>query len=333
VKGAPELLAGTHLHRCAWVRCAAMERNKAHLRLLFGVGLVLTLTSAVMCPQEPTFTVDVQLVRLLATVKDADGKLIGNLQGEDFIVYDNDVRQEISVFERYTEQPLSVALLIDASGSTAKELKYELESASRFLRSIIRGGNPRDAVALFTFNWEIRQQTTFTRRLDQLESAMRGIKAEGGTSLYDALHLSTGGLAGREGRHVVVVVTDGGDTTSSKTYHEALEALQRADAIVYAIVVMPITNDAGRNIGGENALTTLARSTGGRVFSPADAVTLDRAFDDIIRDLRTQYLIAYYPKNIPFTKDSFHRVDIRVKRPELIVTTRTGYFRRVSVER
>jgi Ca-activated chloride channel family protein len=300
-------------------------------RVLF--VLVLTLTGSVMRAQEPTFKVDVQLVRLLATVKDADGRLIGNLQRGDFIVHDNGVRQEVSVFERYTEQPLSIALLIDASGSTAKELKYELESAGRFLRSIVRGGNPNDAVALFTFNWEIRQHTTFTRHLDRLETAMRTIRAEAGTSMYDALYLSAQQVASREGRHVVVIVTDGGDTTSSKTYHEALEVLQRADAVLYAVVVMPITNDAGRNIGGENALTTLARSTGGRVFSPADAAALDVAFDDIIRDLRTQYLIAYYPKNIPFTKDPFHRVDVKTKRAELTVTTRTGYYGPVSTIR
>ena len=236
----------------------------------------------------------------------------------------------MSVFERYTEQPLSIALLIDASGSTAKELKYELESAGRFLRSIVRGGNTHDAVALFTFNWVIRQLTTFTRRVDRLVAEMRGIKAEGGTSMYDALHLSAEEVASREGRHVVVIVTDGGDTTSSKTYHEALEAVHRADAVLYAIIVMPITNEAGRNIGGENALTTLARSTGGRVFLPADVAALDVAFDEIILDLRTQYLIAYYPRNIPISKDPFHRVQVKAKRAELTVTTRTGYYRPVS---
>ena len=102
--------------------------------------------------------------------------------------------------------------------------------------------------------------------------------------------------------------------------------LQRADAVLYAIVVMPITNEAGRNIGGANALMTLARSTGGRVFSPADAAALDVAFDHFIQDLRTQYVIAYYPKDVPFTKDLFHRVDLKANRGERTVTTRTGYY-------
>jgi Ca-activated chloride channel family protein len=144
--------------------------------------------------------------------------------------------------------------------------------------------------------------------------------------MYDALYLGAEELEDREGRHVIVIVTDGGDTTSTKTYHGALESLHRADAVLYAVVVMPITNDAGRNIGGENALTTLAASTGGRVFTPADATALDVAFDEIIRDLRTQYLIAYYPTGIRSSGDRFHRVELRTRRPELKVTTRTGYY-------
>jgi Ca-activated chloride channel family protein len=125
---------------------------------------------------------------------------------------------------------------------------------------------------------------------------------------------------------VLVVVTDGGDTTSRKTYHQALEAAQRADAIIYAILVMPITNDAGRNIGGENALTTLTASTGGRVFVPALGAGLDSAFSEILSDLRTQYLIGYYPKNVPFTKDRFHRLELKLARPDLRAITRNGYY-------
>jgi Ca-activated chloride channel family protein len=307
--------------------CGDTQRRRFTGTVVFVCLVILTGGGALaVSAQRPTFKVDVQLVRLLATVKDPEGRVIGKLEKDDFLVYDNGVRQEVSVFERYTEQPLSVALLIDASGSTAKELKYELESSRRFLRSVIRGGNEQDAVALFTFNWVVRQHTTFTRRLDRLATEMASIKPEGGTSMYDALYLSAQELEVREGRRVLVIVTDGGDTTSSKTFHQGLEALHRADTVLYAIVVMPITNDAGRNIGGENALTTLAQSTGGRVFTPADAAALDSAFDEIILDLRTQYLIAYYPKNVGASKDPFHKVELKATGTGLKVTTRTGYF-------
>jgi Ca-activated chloride channel family protein len=124
----------------------------------------------------------------------------------------------------------------------------------------------------------------------------------------------------------MVIVTDGGDTTSAKDFHAALNAAQLANTVIYPVLVMPITNDAGRNIGGENALTTMAAGTGGRVFTPALGAALDQAFSDIIKDLRTQYLLGYYPKNVPLTKERFHRLLVRVRRPDLRVTARNGYY-------
>src|SRR5205809_111991 len=194
------------------------------------------------CAQDTTFRVDVNLVRILATVKDGAGRLVGTLNKEDFTVLDNGAPQQIAVFERRTKQPLLVSLLIDNSGSTAKDLKYEIESVNRFLRALFSEGNPKDALALYSFNYE--------------ERSLRGIKGEAGTSLYDAIWLASRELEDRDGRKVIVVVTDGGDTTSSKDFHAALKAAQLADAVIYSVLVMPITNDAGRNIGGENALTT-----------------------------------------------------------------------------
>jgi Ca-activated chloride channel family protein len=197
---------------------------------------------------------------------------------------------------------------------------------ARFLKALFRGGNPDDAVALYSFNWEVRVQEDYTRRLDRLEQKLKNLRAEAGTSLYDAIYLASDELQDRDGRHVMVVVTDGGDTISSKSYHDALRALHRADAVFYSILVMPITNDPGRNIGGENALTTIAGSTGGRVFFPSVGEELDRAFDEILRDLRTQYLLGYYPKDVPLTKDPFHRIEVRTKRPDLRVISRNGYY-------
>ena len=104
----------------------------------------------------------------------------------------------------------------------------------------------------------------------------------------------------------MVIVTDGGNTTSYKDSHQALEAAQLADAVIYPVVVMPIVNDAGRNIGGENLLTFMAQGTGGRTFLPSLGAQLDKAFRDIISDLRTEYLLGYYPHNVPPTKNRFH---------------------------
>jgi Ca-activated chloride channel family protein len=288
-------------------------------------ALLLVATTAVLS-QETVIRVNVRLVRILATVKNTAGQLVGTLEKGDFQVSDNGVLQELAIFEHHTEQPLSVALLVDTSASTGIELQYELESVRRFLAALFREGNPEDALALYSFNYQVTRESSFTRRLDRLEQALKGLKNVGGTSLYDAIYLASGDLEERQGRHVVVVVTDGGDTTSSKSFHQALEAAQIADAVIYPILVMPITNEAGRNIGGENALTTLAAGTAGRVFAPTVGASLDAAFTDILRELRTQYLLAYYPRNVPYTKDRFHRLEVRVRRPDLQVLARTGYY-------
>jgi Ca-activated chloride channel family protein len=291
-----------------------------------GTAAVLAAITAMSARAQPVFRSDVQLVRILATVKDEHGNLIGSLSKDDFKVYDNGVEQQIAVFERESSQPLSVAILVDTSASTAIELKYEIDSVTRFLRALLREGNPEDEAALYTFNWQVVLVASYTRRLDRLEQALRRVKAEGGTSMYDAIYLASQDLDERDGRHVMILITDGGDTTSAKNFHQALEAAQLADTVLYPILVMPITNEAGRNIGGENALTTFAAGTGGRVFAPSVGPQLDEAFDEILRDLRTQYLIGFYPKGVPATKDRFHRLKLSISKPGLRAQYRTGYY-------
>jgi Ca-activated chloride channel homolog len=277
--------------------------------------------------QDPaTIRVDVQLVRILATVKDPSGALVGTLSKSDFSVSDNGVPQQISVFERQTDQPLSIAVLLDNSGSTAKDLRFETDSVTRFLHALFREGNPEDAAALYSFNWEIVKQNNFTRNLSAIEHSLRLIRGEAGTSLYDAILLASRDIEERRGRKVLVIITDGGDTTSRSDFQRATEAAQLADAIIYPLLIVPITNDAGRNVGGENALSTLALRTGGRVFVPTVGAALDQAFDQILRDLRTQYLLGFYPKDVPLTKERFHTLEVNVADPRLQVKARSGYY-------
>jgi Ca-activated chloride channel family protein len=290
-------------------------------------ALALLLPAAALAAQDqPVIRVDVRLVRLLVTVKDHDGKLVGGLNKDDFTVLDNGVRQDVAVFERTTAQPLSITLLIDTSGSIAKDLKQAVASVKRFLGALLKDGNPEDEVKLYSFNYEVQEHTGFTRNISQIEKRLTPLKAEAGTSIYDAIWFASRALEGREGRHVIVLVTDGGNTTSYRSYHEALEAAHRADAPIYSLLLMPITNDAGRNIGGENALTTLAMSTGGRMFTPTVGAELDQALAEILRDLRTQYLVGYYPRNIPPTRERYHRVRVELPRPDLRASTRSGYY-------
>ncbi len=294
------------------------------LPLLSAIGLVSGWLA--LAQEDASFRADVQLVRILATVKDQTGALVGSLEKEDFTVTDNGVPQRISVFERHTDQPLSVAVLIDNSGSTAKDLKFETDSVTRFLRVLLKEGNPEDAVSLYSFNWEIVKQNGFTRNIPAIERSLRGLRGEAGTALYDAILLASRDIEDRPGRKVLVIVTDGGDTISHTDFQRATEAAQLADAVIYPVLVVPITNEAGRNVGGENALTTLAERTGGRVFAPSLGAALDQTFDEIIHDLRTQYLLAFYPKDVPPAKDRFHTLGITLRNPQLQVKARNGYY-------
>lgn len=303
-----------------------MFRWRARNILGSAAAVLLALAALPLGAQEiPTIRVDVNLVRVIATVKDRAGDLVGSLRKDDFEVRDNGVAQEIAVFERQTDLPLSVAVLVDISGSTAKDLKYEIESASKFFRALLAEGNPEDRAALYTFNYQVTMEQNFTSNYAALERRLRTVKGDAGTALYDAILLAAEALEEREGRKVIVVVTDGGDTTHSDM-RRALEQAQLADAVIYPIVVIPITNDAGRNMGGEHVLQFMAENTGGRTFLPGDAVQLDRAFADIITELRTQYLVGFYPRAVPLTKDRYHRLQVRVKRPELQVSARNGYY-------
>ena len=274
----------------------------------------------------PTFSVKVNLVRLLVSVRDGAGAIVSGLDKTDFRLTDDGDEQNIAVFERNTSLPLSVAILIDTSGSTQIDLRYETQSVQRFIGSLIKAGNPEDVFALFSFNWRTSLEADFSRSPGRAERALHNLHGEGGTSLYDAVFLASDTLLPREGRHVMIVVTDGGDTTSYKKYNDALAAAQRADTVLYPIVVIPISGDAGRNTGGEHALATLAASTGGRIFNPTGFQQMDAAFADILRELRTQYLLGFYPKDLQAKRRLFHRVAVETRQPGYRVSARTGYY-------
>jgi Ca-activated chloride channel family protein len=287
---------------------------------------VLLLSSGLAAQETPTIKVDVNLVRVIASVKNREGELVGTLRKEDFEVYDNGVKQEVHVFERRTEQPLSVALIMDTSGSTAKEMQYEIKSAAGFLKALLAEGNQEDAVALYAFNYDVTLLQNFSRNYNAFEKQFKLLHGEGGSSVYDAIYFASRALEPRQGRKVIVLVTDGGDTTSSRDSHQALKEAQLADAVIYPVVVMPITNDAGRNVGGENALTWISQGTGGRSFLQINAASLDKTFADIINELRTQYLLGFYPHGVPVPKNPFHTLDVRTRSQELRVSARNGYY-------
>jgi Ca-activated chloride channel family protein len=276
--------------------------------------------------ETPTFRSDVRLVRMLATVRDAQGAIVGSLKRDEFRLVDDGVEQEIAVFESTTEQPLSVALLIDCSRSTQREHRTELDSVRGFVRALFQSGNARDSASLYSFNADVTQESPWTRSPGQVERALARLQSEGATALYDAIRLGTQDLAPRDGRHVVVIVSDGEDTFSRSNFQQALEAAHAADAILYSVVIQPVLAEAGRNTGGENALITFSNSTGGKTFFPASNKEMDEDFAAILRELRTQYLVAFYPRGLAPSKDRFHQVRLALRRSGYVVDARRGYF-------
>lgn len=295
------------------------------------VTALLLLAAAGATAQQPgttVFTADVRLVTLPVTVKDADGAPLGDLTQADFEILEEGDPREVTVFERRTSRPLSVVVMLDASLSTAIELRYERQSANRFLASLLGSGSqPPDRAAVFSFSAEVEQIQGFTRDSLALQKALGRVRPESGTSVYDAIWLASEQLGRRQGRRVIVVITDGGDTSSRWRFADALKAAHSSEVAIYPLIVLPIQSDAGRNRGGEHALITLAKKTGGETFVQHGTEDLDKAFSEILRALRTQYLLGFYPQLESLHRSElFRTIEVRVRREGATVLARSGYY-------
>ena len=240
-----------------------------------------------------TLKVNVNLVNVFVTVTDEHGAPVAGLKKENFILEEDGREQKISVFDKESALPLSIALAIDTSLSTRHDLPLEQASAKRFAHAILR---PVDALTVYAFS-EIVQEATrgFTPDLKRIDEGIDHIRFGAATALYDAIYVASRALDQRKGRKVIVLITDGGDTISRVDYQEALRAAEEAEAIVYSIIIVPIENSAGRETGGEHALIQLSEDTGGKYYYATSTGQLDEAFHKISDELRTQYLLAYYP--------------------------------------
>jgi Ca-activated chloride channel family protein len=276
-----------------------------------------------------TFKVNVKLVNVFTTVTDANGAPVGGLKKEDFKIYEDGVQQNIAVFARESALPLSIILGLDASLSTRKDLPLEIESAKRFSRAILR---PQDGLSVMEFSEIVKEVVPFTSDERRIEQGITRIQSAGATALYDAIFLGASALEKRKGRKVMVLITDGGDTMSQTSYQESLRAAQISETILYAIIMVPIEANAGRDLGGEHALIQMATDTGGKYYYATSINQLDRAFRQISEELRTQYLIAYYPPKK--SSEEYRRIKVEVDPAAanlapgtgLHVSHRTGYY-------
>ncbi len=262
-------------------------------QILFVFLSIIYLTAGLLAEEpETTIKVDVKLVNVFVTVTDASGSPVANLQKENFLLKEDGKEQKISIFSRESALPLSIALAVDTSLSTRKDLPLELISARKFAHAIVR---PQDGLALYKFSEEVSLMVPFTSDLKKIDAGIERERNGAATALYDAVFLGSQALSRRQGRKVMVVITDGGDTMSQVNYKEALRAAQEGEAIIYSIIIVPIEADAGRDTGGEHALIQISTDTGGKYYYAKSLGQLDDAFQKISDELRTQYLLAYYP--------------------------------------
>jgi len=289
-----------------------------------GFSAMMALVPASMPAQDATFHVDVKLVNIFVNVADKNGAIVGGLTKDDFAVFEDSRPQEIALFERKTEVPLNLTLAIDTSGSVRKDLDEEANAARHFARDILQ---PKDQMSVIEFATDVTELSGFTNNLSQIDHAVGQLHSDFATALYDAVVLGSEGLGKREGRKVLVLVSDGDDTAKSSTYAQALEAALRNEAMIYSLIDVPIEASAGRDTGGEHALITLAEETGGKYFYVGEG-GLDKAFAKVSDDLRTQYLIGYYPQNQEPGR-IFHRVVVTIPRAaanEFNVRNKSGYY-------
>jgi Ca-activated chloride channel homolog len=272
--------------------------------------LVLPLLGVPIFAQDSadTINVKVKLVNVFTTVTDEHGAPVGGLTKDNFQVLEDGKPQKIAVFDRESALPLSILVAIDTSLSTRKDLPLELSSARQFAHDIVR---PVDGLSVYEFNENVNEVTPFTSDLKRIDHAIEHLQMGSATALYDAIYLGSQALEHRQGRKVMVVITDGGDTVSSVSYQDAVRQAQDAEASLYSIIVVPIEASAGRDIGGEHALIQLSEDTGGEHFYASSKDQLDRAFQQISEELRTEYLLAYYPAHTLNDSD-FRRIDVRL---------------------
>ncbi len=299
------------------------------LLLAFVAGtLFIALAAQVSTDDQGTLRVHVRLVNVFTTVTDAHGAPVSDLSKDDFKVLEDGVPQTISVFDRESELPLNIVLAIDTSESTRRDIKLEVASAKKFAHSIVR---PQDRLSVFQVTEDTNQITGFTSDLRYIDRGIDRLTVGAGTSLYDAIYLASDALIDRQnGRKVLVLITDGGDTTSKTDYTNALRRAQEAEAIVYSIIVVPVASSAGRNLGGEHALIQISKDTGGKHYYAESIEQLDAAFRQVSEELRTQYLIAYYP-NRRISDFPFRRIQVEIKKKEgsegqYLVRHRAGYY-------
>jgi VWFA-related protein len=277
----------------------------------------------------PTFEVGIEVINLNLSVTDGRNRYVTDLTSKDFAVFEDGIRQELSLFT-HENLPISMAVLIDASASMDEKLATAQAAATRFVKTL----RPEDAAEIIQFNDRATVLRDFTADHAELEAAVRRIQAAGPTALHNALYIALKELgkqkkAGQLRRLAIVLLTDGEDTASLVTDEQVLELARKTEINIYSI-----------RLGGDRAadrlrpafsqasyvLTALSKETGGQVFFPASLNELESVYDRIAEELRTQYGVGYVSSNRR-QDGKWRRIVVRVPdRESIIVRHKLGYY-------
>jgi VWFA-related protein len=294
-------------------------------------------TAAEAWAQDATFSTDVKVVSLLATVHDRDGRVVKDLNQEDFVLLEDGRPQTIRYFSRESDLPLTLGLLVDTSRSQIEVLERERSSSYTFLSQVLREKVDRAFVVSFDKEVQVLQGMTSSRQ--DLQAALARLQIPGivATLLYEAVRESSEDLMRKQkGRKAFIMLTDGVSFRDKTSIGTAIEFAQRADTLIYAIrysgpgrAYRPgkLLVHAAVAEHGKQALERMASETGGEEFEVSKVKPIEEVFSEIEELLRNQYNLGYTPDRTTDT-GKFHKIKLTVKNRALLVRTRDGYYSR-----
>jgi Ca-activated chloride channel family protein len=292
------------------------------LALLFAAAGATALAA-----QSQRFRVGIDVVSLNVTVTEGGGRYVTDLNQEDFDVYEDGSKQNLTFFSR-TQQPISLALLLDTSASMEERMGIAQEAAIGFSRQL----HKEDQAEIIDFDSQVRILAPFTGDAAVLEKAIRATTANGSTSLYNAIYISLKELRKTKAastadirRQAIVLLSDGDDTSSLIEFDEVLDLAKRSETVIYAIGLRQ--GEIGRREfkEAEFVLRQLAQETGGRAYFPTDARELPKIYQAIWDELSSQYSLGYTSTN-PKRDGAWRRILVRIARPGLTARTKQGYY-------
>jgi len=298
-----------------------------HTRLAFQLALLMLLLVPVApahVSDKQSLRVNVDLVNIYVTVRNNRGRLISTLGRESFTVLEDNAAQTVTHFSRETDVPLTLALIIDTSGSVYHKLPFEKRATSHFLREVMRRSS--DKAALVSFDTFVALQQDYSGDSTLLAKSLMPLVAGGGTCLYDALFsVIRDKLSGPDERKVVVVITDGDDNLSRRSAHDVVELAQRNDVSIFAVSTNRIGLRPGTSDQSDAVSKMLAAQTGGSLFVPVSTDQLASDFNKLANELHSHYTIAYRSTNAR-RDGSFRRIRIEIPKHTYSVRAPAGYY-------